>query len=182
LDLTRRLPFGPNTIDAVYHSHLLEHFDPPVAEGFLLEVRRVLKPGGIQRIVVPDLECACRAYLAHLGLSEGNLAEASSHDRFVAGIIEQCVRGQAYGTGQQKPLRRYLENLLLGDARRRGETHRWMYDKVNLPALLVRLGYKNPRLQSRETSAIPDWSQYELDAEEGGREHKPESLYLEVEK
>jgi SAM-dependent methyltransferase len=181
-NLTKRFPFSSDTIDVVYHSHLLEHFDPLVAEKFLLEVRRVLKPSGIQRIVVPDLEQACKAYLAHLALCEVDPEEAGNHDRFVATIIEQCVRRQAYGASQQKPFNRYIENMLLGDARRRGETHQWMYDKINLCALLTRLGYKNPLLQRYDTSSIPNWSQYGLDIGEDGREYKPESLYMEVQK
>jgi SAM-dependent methyltransferase len=181
-NLTKRLPFSSNTIDVVYHSHLLEHFDPWIAEKFLLEIRRVLKPGGIQRIVVPDLEQACKAYLAHLSLCEGDPEEAGNHDRFVAAIIEQCVRRQPYGASQQKPFNRYIENMLLGDARRRGETHQWMYDRINLGAMLIRLGYKRPQIHSYDTSSIPNWNQYGLDMGEGGREHKPESLYMEVRK
>jgi SAM-dependent methyltransferase len=55
-DLARGIPFPDQSIDAVYHSHTLEHLDRATAKRFLSEVLRVLKPGGIHRIVVPDLE------------------------------------------------------------------------------------------------------------------------------
>ncbi len=181
-DLTRRLPFADDSIDVVYHSHLLEHFDLWVAERFLGEVRRVLKPGGVQRIAVPDMEQACASYLRHISLCDADPAEARNHDRFVAAIIEQCARRQARGTSGQEPFRRFLENLLLGDARRRGETHQWMYDRINLPVLLLRNGFTNPRLHSFATSSIPSWSRHGLDADEGGAERHPGSLYMEVEK
>ena len=41
------------------------------------------------------------------------------------------------------PLRRKLETLFVGDARRRGETHQWMYDRINLPGLLQEIGFKH---------------------------------------
>jgi SAM-dependent methyltransferase len=181
-NLTRTLPFVSDSVDVVYHCHLLEHFDPWVAEKFLREILRVLRPGGIQRIVVPDLEQACRSYLEHLTLCEEAPAEADAHDSYVAAMIEQSVRRQSYGARHQGPLGRRLENLLLGDARRRGETHQWMYDRINLAALLTRLGFRNPRLRSYDTSSIPNWSDYGLDMGEGGREYKPRSLYIEAQK
>jgi SAM-dependent methyltransferase len=181
-DLAKGLPFEPDSIDVVYHSHLLEHLDRDLARGFLLEVRRVLKPGGIQRIVVPDLERACRDYISHIAISEDSYVEGSNHDSYVAAMIEQSVRREAYGTSQQKPVRSFVENTLLGDARRRGETHQWMYDRVNLCALLVSLGYTNPQLRSFNTSLVPNWERYGLDLDDNGNEYKPGSLYMEAQK
>ena len=59
-DLSTGIPFDDDTVDVVYHSHVLEHLDRDVARKFLLEVKRVLRPGGIHRIVVPDFEYICR--------------------------------------------------------------------------------------------------------------------------
>lgn len=42
--------------DAVYCSHALEHLVPHEADQALREFRRVLKPGGVAIILVPDLE------------------------------------------------------------------------------------------------------------------------------
>ena len=181
-NLSRPLPFASNSVDVAYHSHLLEHIDRDAARIFLLEVKRVLKPDGIQRIVVPDLEEACRAYISHISTCEKDGGEARNHDSYVAAMIGQCVIREAFGTSQQKPLRRLLENACLGDARRRGETHQWMYDRVNLVELLVSLGYRNPHHQDYNLSLIPDWKQYGLDLDERGNEYKPESLYIEAQK
>jgi hypothetical protein len=57
-----------------------------------------------------------------------------------------------------------------------------MYDRVNLGALLVSLGYKTPQLQSHSESLVPDWTQYGLDVDEYGNEYKPKSLYVEARK
>ena len=86
------IPFNSNSVDVVYHSHMLEHLDRDVVEGFLLEVKRVLKAGGIHRIVVPDFEMACRAYIAHIAKCDADSTQWDKHDTFVASIIEQSVR------------------------------------------------------------------------------------------
>jgi SAM-dependent methyltransferase len=55
-DLRQGIPYPDNSADVVYHSHIFEHLDRAYAGGFLLEIKRVLKPGGIHRIVVPDFD------------------------------------------------------------------------------------------------------------------------------
>src|SRR5688572_15157705 len=49
-DLRKGIPFEDGSVDAVYHSHMLEHIDRVAVPGFLGEVRRVLRPGGVHRI------------------------------------------------------------------------------------------------------------------------------------
>lgn len=179
-NLAKGIPFGNNSADLIYHSHLLEHLDRPIAEKFLLEVKRVLKPGGIHRIAVPDLEMACRDYMAHIALCEKNENEIGRHDHYIEPIIEQSVRREAYATEHLPPLRRIIESRLGGDARQRGETHQWMYDRFNLRALLARLGYRNITVQSYQTSLCPTWATYGLDVDAQGNQYKTDSLYIEA--
>src|ERR1051326_2208138 len=54
-DLSQPLPFAENSISAVYASHVLEHLYRSQAVALLSECKRVLKPGGVLRLVVPDL-------------------------------------------------------------------------------------------------------------------------------
>jgi len=58
-DLTRPFPWPEESVDVVYSSHTLEH--PSKEEGlkFLKECHRVLRRGGIIRILVPDLAASC---------------------------------------------------------------------------------------------------------------------------
>src|ERR1700709_1713415 len=55
-NLLNGIPFNDNTFEVVYHSHVLEHFPKDRAEEFIRECYRVLKPAGIIRVAVPDLE------------------------------------------------------------------------------------------------------------------------------
>lgn len=181
-DLSRGIPFESNSVDVVYHSHMLEHLDRDIADKFMMEVNRVLKPGGLHRIVVPDLEQLCGSYLKSLDRFRGGPDEAGNHDELVGAIIEQCVRREAAGSRGQPPFRRAIENLLLGDARKRGETHQWMYDRINLSHLLVSAGFKDPRVEQYNSSSIPDWSGYYLDQDQMGTEINTGSLYMEANK
>ena len=76
LDVTRPFRFGDEAFEAVYASHLLEHLDPGVAERCLEEVRRVLQPGGVLRLAVPDLDEVVAQY------------DPSDPDGFLAGLYD----------------------------------------------------------------------------------------------
>ena len=179
-DLSKGIPFADNSVDAVYHSHTLEHLDRDIVPGMFAEIRRVLRVGGVQRIVVPDLELLGRAYVAHLDACADGTGDIRQHDLWIASIIEQCVRKEAYGSSRQSPLRRHLENRLLGDARARGHTHQWMWDRFNLRAALEASGFSEVSVQSHLLSKIPSWNRYQLDVDEDGGEYKQGSLYVEA--
>jgi predicted SAM-dependent methyltransferase len=186
-DLTRGIPYSGDSVDAVYNSHFLEHMDRNLLDpardtalNFVKECRRVLKPGGVLRIVVPDLERRARAYLQHLEVASTHPEEFAMHDNFVRDILEQSVRKMAFGASTQRPLQRRIEVLLLGDARKHGETHQWEYDRINLRALLESAGFTFTRIVDYRTSAIPKWEEINLDLDEHGAEYKPHSLYAEA--
>ena len=54
-DLTHGIPASDNSLDVVYHSHMLEHLTNTEGIQFLKECNRVLKPGATMRLLVPDL-------------------------------------------------------------------------------------------------------------------------------
>ncbi len=62
LNVAKRFPFGDNRVACIYSSEMLEHLPREVAPGFLLECHRVLIPGGILRIAVPDLDAMTQRY------------------------------------------------------------------------------------------------------------------------
>jgi predicted SAM-dependent methyltransferase len=64
MNVLRGLPFGDGSTGFVFVSHLLEHlYFPRDVQPFLAELRRVLAPGGIVRIVVPDIGKCIEAYV-----------------------------------------------------------------------------------------------------------------------
>jgi predicted SAM-dependent methyltransferase len=61
-DLTRPLPFADASVEAVFHEHMLEHLTLDQAYGLTRECHRVLVPGGLLRVVVPDAGAYARSY------------------------------------------------------------------------------------------------------------------------
>ena len=54
--------FKDNSVDLIYWSHVLEHFKRHECENALKEWHRVLKPGGLLRLAVPDFESIVKIY------------------------------------------------------------------------------------------------------------------------
>jgi SAM-dependent methyltransferase len=181
-NLRKGIPFPNGSVDAVYHSHLMEHIDREIVGAFQREIFRVLRPGGIQRICLPDLETLVNHYRKTLISDDGTVQSSLRHDQSVARILEQSVRRSSAGTAGKSFIRSRLETFLLGDARARGETHQWMWDRVNIRAALAGVGFSDIVVRSWEESAIPDWKNTGLERASDGTEYKPESLYVECRK
>jgi glycosyltransferase involved in cell wall biosynthesis/predicted SAM-dependent methyltransferase len=61
-DATKGIPWPENTADFIVASHFLEHITRAEANSFLKECLRVLKPKGVLRIAVPDLDTLTYSY------------------------------------------------------------------------------------------------------------------------
>lgn len=178
-DLRKGVPFPDQTFDVVYHCHALEHIDRERAPSFLTECLRVLKPGGLTRVVVPDLETLARRYVAILD-SLPSRATMENHTSAVEGMIDQMIVRTPKVRSLQKPIVRWAEHFLIGDTARAGVLHRWMYDRFSLEHLLRKTGFEDIRTQTATTSQIPRWESFNLDIEPDGTPYKPDSLYIEA--
>ena len=97
-DLKKGIPFPAQSFEVVYHSHLLEHFAKADADGFLRECFRVLRPQGILRVAVPDLEQIARTYLLALEQADAGSAEwAASYEWMMLELYDQTVRHRSGG-------------------------------------------------------------------------------------
>lgn len=182
-NLAHGVPFAADSFDVVYHSHFLEHLDRDAGIQFLKECHRVLKPGGILRVVVPDLELLVRAYCLSLARISANKVGAElEHNNAIFQLFDQMVRNEASGTKQQKGWRKRLEQLLRGNAAMTGETHRWMYDRYSLHRTLKTVGFEDISLHSATTGYFAGWKDCHLDLNPDGSPYKPESMYVEAKK
>lgn len=149
-DLTKGIPHGDGTVDAVYSSHMLEHVTRDQAEFVLRECHRVLKPGGTLRVVVPDLRLLARKYLdgdrAFFGDHDGPLADA-----FVRSLYLRSV-----------PKGRLPERLARRVLRTDEGGHQWMYDGESMSRLIARAGFRDVRVRAygegdHAAAAALDW-------------------------
>lgn len=238
-NLLQGIPEPDNAFDLVYHSHVLEHFPKDKAPVFIRECHRVLKPGGIIRIAIPDLEQIAKNYLQYLNESiEGKAGAPARYEWSVIEMLDQMVRNSTGGEmlryvadtsknnddflvgrngaemlrlflavrgGGEKSsapappppsffsraknrIRRDLLKKLLGPEyewlqqarfRNSGEIHQWMYDRYSLAVLLESCGFRSPQVKTAFESAIPEWTSFRLDGE-NGLVRKPDSLFMEA--
>jgi SAM-dependent methyltransferase len=180
-DLRRGIPYPTGTFDVVYHAHFLEHVPRDAARALLAECHRALRPGGILRVVVPDLQTLAAAYLnAAARLERGDHAAKDDHRHTIAEIFEPMVRTGSAGNIHRSRVLRFAERLIRGNADRTGELHCWIYDKHSLGNLLTGVGFTAVRTEEPVTSRIAGWKSFGLDADPDGRVDRPGSLYMEA--
>ncbi len=103
-DLRQPLPFDDAHADAIYASHVLEHFDRAEASRFLSECHRVIRHGGVLRIVVADLLWLTENYRrafedARAALAAGATGDdaLARHDYAVINLIDRLCRHEPGG-------------------------------------------------------------------------------------
>jgi predicted SAM-dependent methyltransferase len=98
-NLLKGIPYPTNQFDVVYHSQVLEHFPKDAAPDFIAECYRILKPGGILRIVLPDLQNIITEYQKQLAiLKENPTPEAqANYDWIMLELFDQTVRNSTGG-------------------------------------------------------------------------------------
>ncbi len=106
-NVTNGLPFAADHFEAVYHSHLLEHLTPEQGKRLNDECFRVLQPGGVLRIVIPDLERIARLYLQmHQRAWDGDETASEKYTWIKLELLDQMVRHQSGGM-----MGRYMASL-----------------------------------------------------------------------
>lgn len=138
---------APGTVAGLYCSHVLEHLSLNDCRRALRNSYNLLRPGGIFRCVVPDLEQATEIYqqqrrakvpTASIDFMQNTLLGYTSRPRGLAGLAAQ----------------------LFGNAH-----HLWMWDRYSLERELQDAGFNSIRLCDFNDSA----DKHFLSVEERGR-------------
>ena len=148
------IPIQDGAASAVYSSHLLEHLSRGTAQELLRDCYRVLKPGGVLRVVVPDMYLISKRYVSiveqlaarHLGLTDS--VDFLSNTMTVADV------SSAFAAEYYDPDPR----------RQRAFGHQWMYDKWSIQAALERVGFQQVRECPYRQGLIPDLDQLDCRA------------------
>ena len=161
-DVNKGLPFPDNWVDGIYASHLLEHLSRSKARFFVGECYRVLRRGGVIRLVVPDL----RAYIEEYVRAKEEMPESPlPAERFME-RLNTCHWHEWENLSFPLRLYRAMKDFL---------SHKWMYDRESLMALLKDAGFERVSEKGFLDSAIPVIGDVE-------REEKEMSIYIEAHK
>lgn len=126
-DIVNGLNVSKNTYDGIYCSHVLEHLSYFDLKKTLHNTYEYLKPGGIFRMVLPDLEILCREYV-----NEVNKKNPKSSLRF----MNDSLLGV---TERKRGLKQIITNML-GNSK-----HLWMWDYYSLSEELREVGFSDIR-------------------------------------
>ena len=119
LDLRRPLPFDAGTAAIIYSEHFFEHLEHPLETGvFLAESLRVLQPGGLFRVGIPDAEWALVAY------ATGDERDFEGQKRWSPGWCDT---------------RMHHINYIF----RQGIEHKYAYDYETLAKVLIQAGFSS---------------------------------------
>lgn len=145
-----KLPFKNSSMDLVYSSHTVEHLYQRDFIKFMKEADRVLRPGGVFRMAIPDLAICAEKYM--------NSRDA---DAFCASM--------GMGFRDEPSLVEKISLIAFGD---RG--HKWMYDGKSMKSFIERNSVFNDVviLKAGETTMEGN-PMIDL------REREGESVYLE---
>ena len=127
-DVVAGLPVDDGACQGVYASHVLEHLSLDDCRTALRETLRILTPGGIFRLVVPDLRVYAERYVAAVRDGDGDASI-----RFLEGT------GLGVRSRPRTPMG--LAQRLMGSSE-----HQWMWDESSLRLELERTGFATVRL------------------------------------
>lgn len=184
VDLSRgHLPFPAGSMTYVYSSHFLEHISRAMGQRLAREVTRVLKPGGVFRIVTPDLKIFATAYLAFR--DGATSAERAFRVNGAEGMdpldqinrLFSMQRAERYPE-EMSPLRRAALTFWMAyvHAVHADAGHQWIYDFEDLKSLLTEVGLVGIRKLSFRVGRVPNLDFLDLERYRGV------SLYVESEK
>ena len=151
-DASKSIPEPDNSVSVIYSSHMFEHLDRREATQFLSECHRVLKPDGVIRIAIPNLEIPINVYLKN-----------KDADEFI-NSTHLCV-------DRPQTFREILVFILVGN-----REHQWMYDGKSLSKKIASCGFVDVKIQPPGQTSILDYGALNLSE----REHQ--SVYVEAKK
>ena len=126
-NLLNGIPLDDDSVEVVYHSHVLEHFSKSDGRFFISECFRVLKKNGILRIAVPDLEIIAKEYLKNLNLAlQGDEEGEKNYDWIKLELLDQMVRNTQGGE-----MLKYLSNPKLLN-------EKYVYDRIGTEGRIIR--------------------------------------------
>ncbi|MCC6245931.1 MAG: methyltransferase domain-containing protein [Gemmatimonadaceae bacterium] len=118
VNIENPLPLENSCVDWVFAEHIIEHVSPLAAIQWLAEIRRILRPGGLARIVTPDL---------------AKYVDGYNGGAFFATHREYLERAGLHGMPDRRAFMMNQVFYLWG--------HKWIYDASELAYAATQAGF-----------------------------------------
>lgn len=155
VDIRRKFPLVDNSVDFIYCSQVIEHFERYEALNVLKESLRVLKPEGIIRVSVPDIDKMLANYIEE---------KKSNPETEARGIN---VLWWGYEKDIEPRIVGKISKFFIRD-------HQWHYNAPSMKKLLLEAGFRSVKALSFRKGETPDLNRVEIEI------HKKHSLYIEA--
>ena len=155
-DIVKPLPFATNSISAIYASHVLEHLYRSDAIRLLAESKRVLQPGGVLRLVVPDVQTMARNYLAN----KEAFREDGHHENGESAAAADLLNDQLMFRSPAPPSGSFVFKFYA--IWKDFHHHKWMYDSHSLAKLMTEAGFSSVSEKGFCQSDIPGIADVEV--------------------
>ena len=152
IDVRKGLPYPDGAVDAIYSSHMLEHIYLNEAKVLLSEAFRVLRPGGVIRLALPDAERLVRSFLEDVDRDP-----AQSALRFNAGL---------WTYPSERPAAPARLAAIFG-----ANVHRWQPTEGLTRSMLQEAGFQEIERRNYREGLLPDLERVE---------HREQSFFLEA--
>ncbi len=130
----KKMPFKDNTFKYIYSEHTLEHLKIAKVPFFLGECLRVLQPGGIFRVTVPDLKLLATKYV-------------NNDQAFFAPYLDEYKKYREEGNYKYW-LVRSPAGILNTLGTKYFFHHRWFYDYETIRLCAEEIGFRQALHQS----------------------------------
>lgn len=145
-DIRRPLPFSDESVEAIYASHTLEHLYFNEAQTLLRECFRVLQPGGVLRLVVPDLRAIVEEYTG--GSPFAGEATSSPFSLRADRVNDRLgLRHTSAPSGVAMRIYKVITDF---------DVHKWMYDAESLIHYVQLAGFREVAQMEYHVSRISD--------------------------
>lgn len=135
-DLRNPLPFEDNTVDFIFNEHFFEHLEVEEARAAMKDLMRILKPGGVMRVAMPDLEWVVDNYL-HLSIEN-----------------DPMIKNRDMGFVKTRAERLNMSFSWWG--------HKWLYDWEELERRANEAGYTKVKRCKQSKSTHPELRNLEI--------------------
>lgn len=146
VDIRKKFPYANNSIDYIYCSQVIEHLQKYDLNKFIEECLRILKPGGLIRILTPDLEKIIKLYsLSDLNtFKENDFLESNNPCDHLNAMF--YPRSHIF-LNKRSVFTKFFDFL--------PEQHKYIYDFKTIFEMFKSVGYENIKSVDTKDSIFP---------------------------